>query len=255
MFNSAEVFRNGIHGFEGNFAPGCGDCGKVVFNVMEAGNFDFVSVEKFGHFSVFGIAKHSVLAKERAVLNRVKVAEPAEFSANKFCHALGNYIVGVEYRNGKCVLVAKNVAFRFNIFFHVFVNVKVVRRNVGNNSNVRGSSHGNKLEGRKFNNRSVPVFDLFDYRKKRAADVSAFVNGFSFRRKKFGNKGGRGGFSVGTGYRIFFAGAEIEENFHLAGDGLAFSSKFAKGGVPPVHSRSSENDIRVDIVKISFAEL
>ena len=221
---------------------------------MKSGNFYFAPVEKFGDFSVFGIAEHSVLTKESAVLNWVQVAEPAELTADKLRHAFGDDVVRVENSDGKCVLVAENVALCFDIFLHILMNIKVVRRNVCNNGNIRGSSHGDELEGGKFHNRAVFVFDFLDDREESPSDVSAFMNGFSFRRKKFGNKGRCGGFSVGTGDCIFFAGAEIEENLHLAGDGFSVSAKFAKGRVPPVHSGSAENDIRVHIVKIAFAE-
>ena len=80
------------------------------------------------------------------------------------------------------------------------------------------------------------------------------MHGFSRGGKKFGNKGGGGGLSVGTGYAVLFAGAKVKENLHFAGDGLAIFTKGAKRRTPPVHARCAENNVCVYSVKIAFSK-
>ena len=146
MFDSAEILRNIVDNLHRHFAPNGGYGGEVVFYIVHTGDFYIRFWEKLRYLAVLAVAEHSVLAQERAVFHRLCVRKPAQLAAHKFRHACGYNVVGVEYGYGKSVLVAKYVALCLNVFLHILMNVKVVRRNVGHNGNIRRAAHGYKLK-------------------------------------------------------------------------------------------------------------
>ena len=254
VFNAAEALCDAVNDLHGNLAPNGGYGGEVVFHIVHTGNFNIRLGEQLGEPAVLTVAEHAVLPQECAVFHGLCMGEPAQLAAHKLRHARSNHIVRIEHGDGEGVLVAENIALRLDIFLHVLVNVKVIRRNVRNNRNLRGAAHGDELKAGKLHNGAVLVVNFLNNRQQCAPDIAALVNGFARSGEEFGNEGGGGGLAVGAGHAVLFAGAEVEENLHFTGDGLACAAQGAERGGVPVHARRAENHVRVNAVKVAFAE-
>ena len=140
------------------------------------------------------------------------------------------------------------VLFGVDILVHILVPVKVIRRKVCDNGDIRALAHRDKLEARKLDNSEVILIHALNLRQERLADIAAEVDGLSLRLQQLGNNCRCRRFSVGTGHGDHLTRAQVKENLHRGSQHLAVFSELDKLGLIGLGPGAAENNIRVDIL-------
>ena len=96
--------------------------------------------------------------------------------------------------------------------------VEVVGGHVGDDGDVGALVHTDELEAGQFHHGHVVGAHLGQHGQQGCADVAAQMHPAACGLVELGDKGGGGGLAVRTGHGHDLAGAELEEQLHLAGD-------------------------------------
>ena len=246
MLHTAEGSRHLTDGFVTYQAVHHGDGSHVVFHVMYPGNQNLRSLQHFFPMA----ADHPV---HQAHVRLLLPGEEQGLAVTP--EGGGDRVVGVENQDAAFILVAENVGFRLDIFRHVLVNVQMIGCQIGNHRPGGTALHVHELEGAKLHHRKIRGLHLPHQRQQRRSDIATQPDGFPLGFQHFGDQGGSGGFPVGAGHRQDGTGADLKENLHLAGDLSAPAHQGLDCRVRRVHSRGTENHIRLHAIQIIFPDM
>jgi len=132
----------------------------------------------------------------------------------------------------------------------------MVRGDVGHDCNVGAGVHADELEAGQLHHSHVLRGHLGQHGQQGRADVAAQMHLAACGLVELGDQGGGGGLAVGAGYSHDLAGAEIEEQFHLAGDHGTSGHGILQGLFKVAHkTRGAHDDVlALEAVQIIFAQ-
>ena len=142
----------------------------------------------------------------------------------------------------------QDVLLGVDILLHVLVDVQMVGGQVGHHRHVRALPHGDQLEAGELHHSAVLRLDGPNLRQQGLADVSTQVDVFPLGLQQLCDNRGGGGLPIAASDGVDFAGAELEEDLHLAGDSGAPGPGSLQLWEMIAHARCAENDILVKIL-------
>ena len=146
--------------------------------------------------------------------------------------------------------MCKDIFLCRNILRIILVNIQMIRRQIGDDGDMRAPSHSHELERAQFQHSGILRLHASGLGQQRVADVPPQVDGFSRRPEQLRNDGGGGGLSVAAGNGQNGTGADLEENLHLAGQ----RAPPLHGGVElrqiRPHSRRAEDNVLRQVFQV-----
>ena len=130
--------------------------------------------------------------------------------------------------------------------------VQVVRRDIGDNGDIRAFVQLHKLEARKLDNGAIIRRNVIQLGKKVRAYIAAEKHPFARGAQKQRNKRGGCGFAVAPRDGVYFAGAEPEEFLHFARNKRAVCGGRGYPGNIGAHGGGKKQQLFRDIVQITF---
>jgi len=197
---------------------------------------------------------NDAFAQEHAVFRCDLTAEKPDFAGAIFRKGACDGVVGIEHRDAGTALRKENLLLGGLIVLIARMNVQMVRRNVGNDRNIRPAVHAVELEGAELEHRPVCARHFRRFVKQRRADVAAEKYAVSLRLQELGNNGGSRRLSVRAGHGDDAARADGKERLHFRRKKR--SARFGRGelrrkGVKP---RRAENHVLGDTGKVPIAQ-
>ena len=190
----------------------------VILDVVLAGQEDVFQVEH--RALVHGVAHpDGPVSDEDALLQLLPAAEPGHAAAGTDRKAAGNLVILVQHQQAVRSLVGEDVLLGGDVLLHRFVYVQVVRGQIGDHRDIRALLHGHQLKRRQFQHGHVLWHHPVHVGQQRFADVASHIDALPRRFQQLGNDRSGGGLSVAASHRDGFAGADLEKNLHLRGDG------------------------------------
>ena len=255
MLHPGKLGSHLAHGFFGDIVPNGGDSGQEIFHVMLSRQLQGLGAKQTGLAVIVGVPDNAGIIHPCAPLNSGEAGELFNTAPHQLIKAIGDEIVGVENGFAEAILMEEDVLFGLNIFLHIFMDVQMIGRDVGDHCHVRALAHGDQLEAGQLRHHKVLRLHLFNIRQQRPADVSAQMNGFSRFLEHFGNEGGGGGFAVAAGDADGGGGTEVKEYLHLTGnDGTGPAGGLELRGME-IHTGGAENDIPAQAAQIFGTQL
>ena len=130
-------------------------------------------MEHWGNTVAVIHGKSTIFCKITAQIRSNSAAKLHCFPADLRQEGSGDFIIRIDNSAADTTLMQIDVAFCIDIFLHILVDIQMVWRNVGDNRNVWGFSHGNQLEAGQLHNSAVIWTNLFNPWKEWEADISA----------------------------------------------------------------------------------
>ena len=228
--------------------------GHVVFHVVHAGQQDLGLGDDALDLVIVAAVDHAVAA-EHAVGERLLAAEIQHAALRLLAEAGGVGVVAVHYQHVVGGLVSEDLALGVDVVVKVRVLVEVVRRDVGDDGDVGAYVDAVQLEARELQHGDVVRLEVRYLAQQRLADVAAEVHAPASGLEQLGNDGRGGGLAVGARDAYRAAGAEAEEDLHLAGDDRAARLCLDEGGVRGQQARGAEDVIKaIEVVEVAGSE-
>ena len=247
VLHAAEIPGHLADGFVADQAIHRSDGGHVVFDVVGAGNQNVLGVQNF-----FAPAIDGPIFLPHAVGS---LLPGEEMGLPHTCEGGGNGVIGVQNQQIPLLLEAEDVLLGLHIFLHVLVDIQMVGGQVGDHCPLGASLHVHQLEGAELHHGIVLLLHLPAKGQQGRADVASQPHGLPLGFQHFGNQGGGGGFSVGTGDGNNKAGSHLKEHLHLRGDLRPSLNQSLDGGISRVHAGGAEHHLRLHALQIIFSHL
>ena len=233
-----------------NQPPHRGDGRQHIFHIVQPRQTDLRSGEQGGITAAGRVMQQAVAVHPGPALHRVPPAEPAAFAAHLPGKAGSDGAVGVQHRRRKGGLVGENIFLGGNVFLHRAVNVQVVGGNVGHHGDLRALPHRKQLEGGKLHHGDVVRLYALDLAEQRPPDVAAQMHRFAALPQHFGDEAGGGCLAVAARHPDHRAGAALQKQLQLAGDGGALPHQLVQARVVIIHPRRAEDDIPAELFQV-----
>ena len=218
MLHAGEAAAHQLDGLHRHLAPDGGGSGQQILNVVQAPQLHVLLGEEGSHDAVLCHAEHPVLPQERAVVRLVQAGEPDLLALAVLLHGAADLVLIAEDGAAGLLLVEQDVPLGVDVLLHILVVVEVVGGHVGDDGDVGALVHTDELEAGQLHHGHVVGAHLGQHGQQGCADVAAQMHPAACGLVELGDKGGGGGLAVRAGHGHDLAGAELEEQLHLAGD-------------------------------------
>ena len=186
----------------------------------------------------------------------MQAGEPHLFALAVLLHGAADLVLISQHSAAGLLLVQQDVALGIDVLLHILVVIQMIRRDIGHNGDVGAGMHTDELEAGKLHHRHILRRHLGQHGQQCCADVAAQMHLTACGFVKFGDQGGGGGLAVRAGHSHDLAGAEVEEELHLAGHHSACSHGILQRLLKVTHkARGAHNDVlTLEAVQIVLAQ-
>ena len=223
---------------------------------MQAAQLHVLLSQERGHHTVLGHAEHAVLAQEGTVVGVVQAGEPHLLALAVLLHGAADLVLIAQHGTAGRGLVQQDVALGVDVLLHILVVVQMVGGDVGHHGHIGAGMHADELEAGQLYHGHIVGAHLGQHGQQRCTDVAAQMYLAASGLEELGDQGRGGGLAVGAGHSHDGAGAEIKEQFHLAGDHGTSRHGILQGFLKVAHKAGgAHNDIlALEAVQIVLAQ-
>ena len=256
MLHAGEGAAHLTDSFYGHLAPHGSGSSQQVLDVVQAAQLDILLGKEGGHDAILGHAEHAILAQEGTVVGIVQAGEPHLLTLAVCLHGAADLVFIAQHGAAGLLLVQQDIALGIDVFLHILVVIQMVRGHVGDHGDVGAGVHADQLEAGKLHHSHILRGYLRQHGQQRCADVATQMHLAACSLVELGDKGGGGGFAVRAGHCHDLARAEVEEQFHLAGDHSTGSHGILQGLFKVAHKarRAHDDVLPLEAVQIVFAK-
>ena len=186
----------------------------------------------------------------------MQAGEPHLLALAVGLHAAADLVLVAQNGAAGLLLIQQDVALGVDVLLHILVMIQMVGGDVGHNGNVGAGMHADELEAGKLHHSHILGGHLGQHGQQSCADVAAQMHLAAGRFVELGDQGRGGSLSVGAGHSHDLAGAEIKEQFHLAGHHCACGHGILQGLFKVAHkARCAHDDVlTLEAVQIVLAQ-
>ena len=219
MLHAGKGAAHLLDGLHGHLSPDCGGSGQQILDIVQAPQLDVLLGQEGRYHAVLGHAEHVILfAQECTVVGIVQAGEPNLPALAVLLHGAADLVLVAQHGTAGRVLVEQDVAFCVDVLLHILMVIEVVGGDVGHHRDLRALVHADELEAGQLHHSHILRPDLRQHGQQGRADVAAQMYFAACGLVELGDEGGGGGLAVRAGHGHDLAGAELEEQLHLAGD-------------------------------------
>ena len=244
MFYPAEGGSHLTHGLYGHTPPNRSNRRQQVLHIVQAAQFHVLARHHRRYGSLLSIAEHVILCpQEGAIVGFMQTGKPYLLAFAVALHPTADFVLIAQHSAARRFLPQQDVPLGVDVLLHILVMIQMVGRHIGNHRHLGAAAHADQLEAGQFHHRHRIRRYIRQLGQQRSTDIPPQENLPTSSFHHFGNQCGGGSFPVGTGHGNDLTGAELKEQFHLAGDHGAGLQRCLKFRFVVLVARRTHNDI------------
>ena len=142
-----------------------------IFEIVNPTNFHLFRIQNMTSQAIFAIFNFVII--HNITIRKLAFATEKHYVSRRFLlETFGDFVVIIQNQQAIFILVLKNIFLGFNIFFHAFMFIQMIWRNIGNDSNIWANFHIHQLKTAQLQHNDILWCHFAYFRKQWRSNIA-----------------------------------------------------------------------------------